>query len=251
MSMKLFDESSYLGIDPLEARLRRNAFATIYAGDKSASFLNGMPICYYGVYPDALEADPLLWEDGFNLLDPEDPRFHPPFENRLNNGVYLSFRLWTMAAELMNYLGVAASLTAQPTYEASSPDSTKMGITQSYLSFCGILDTLPTWLRNPDGHIAGSEEATSYQRSAFWQQRANLVITFHCLRILILRKASQLGLCYLFGLTDNPDMLALRKIDFASDLAAASEIIPFEALQANGEPLVSLFPVFFREGIHS
>ncbi|KAM0441272.1 hypothetical protein ACHAPT_000581 [Fusarium lateritium] len=33
-------------------------------------------------------------------------------------------------------------------------------------------------------------------------------------------------------------MLALRKIDIASDLASVVGGIPFEALQANGEPLV-------------
>ncbi|KAK7424346.1 hypothetical protein QQX98_000614 [Neonectria punicea] len=46
------------------------------------------------------------------------------------------------------------------------------------------------------------------------------------------------GFCTLLGLTNNPDMLALRKIEIAIDLAGAVTSIPFEALQANGEPLV-------------
>ncbi|KAL6230149.1 hypothetical protein BDW75DRAFT_245072 [Aspergillus navahoensis] len=74
MDMRLFDEASYLNLDPLEAKLHRNLFACIYMADKSASILNSRPMGFLEICLDDVTIDVVKLEDNFPLLDPEDER---------------------------------------------------------------------------------------------------------------------------------------------------------------------------------
>lgn len=238
IDMRLYDESSYQNLSPLETKLRKNNFISLSMSDKSASVLNNRPTIFYEICLNESVTTPTILEDEFSLLVPGDSRYDQPYEKQLHAGFYLSYRLWTMATDILLDMKTLSRLYKRSGCDVPTQDPVQMGIMHSYMDFCGILDTLPPWLRGPDCHTAGNEAATDYQRRTFWHQRANIVITFHCLRLILLRRAMEKGLCMLLGLTNNPDMLALRKIEIASDLAAAAASTPFEALHANGEPLV-------------
>ncbi|KAH8735247.1 hypothetical protein BGZ61DRAFT_473857 [Ilyonectria robusta] len=238
IDMRLYDESSYHNLSPLETKLRKNIFISLSMSAKSASVLNNRPTIFHEICLNESVTTPTLLEDEFSLLDPGDSRYDQPYEKQLHVGFYLSYRLWTMATDILLDMKTLSRLYKRSGCDVPPQDPVQMGIMHSYMDFCGILDTLPPWLRGPDCHAAGNEAATDYQRRTFWHQRANIVITFHCLRLILLRRAMEKGFCMLLGLTSNPDMLALRKIEIASDLAAAAASTPFEALHANGEPLV-------------
>ncbi|KAH7149827.1 hypothetical protein B0J13DRAFT_522912 [Dactylonectria estremocensis] len=238
IDMRLYDEASYQNLSPLETKLRKNFFISVSMSDKSASVLNNRSLIFHEICLNEPVTCPAVLEDDFNLLASDDGYYDKPYEKQLHEGFYLSYNLWTMATDLLLDMKTLSRLYKRSGCDVPPQDPVQVGIMNSYIAFCGILDTLPPWLRNPDRHTAETEEATNYQRQTFWHQRANIVITFHCLRLILLRRATERGLCSLLGLTSNPNMLALRKIEIASDLTAAAVNLPFEALQANGEPLV-------------
>ncbi|KAM5343608.1 hypothetical protein ACJ41O_012145 [Fusarium nematophilum] len=238
MDMRLFDEASYRNLDPLESKLRRNIFGMLCTSDMSASILNNRPLSFHEICLDYADITPVEPHDDFSLLAGEGSPFDVPYEKQLHEGFYLCQRLWKTATNVLLEIKMLSRTSGATPIEVSFQDPGQQSITQTYMSFCGILDSLPAWLGNPESHVAGDETATAFQRRTFWHQRADLVVTFHCLRLTLLLRASQKGLCALLGLVDNSDMLALRKIEIASDLASAATTIPFEALQANGEPLV-------------
>ncbi|KAK7424204.1 hypothetical protein QQZ08_008692 [Neonectria magnoliae] len=213
-------------------------FLSLCMSDKSASVLNNRSITFHEICLNEAIIAPATLEDEFSLLTPEESYYDPPYEKQLHEGFYLCYRLWSSATDILLDMKTLSRLYARANCEVPPTDPVQIGVIHSYMAFCGILETLPPWLRDPDYHATGDEAVATYQRRAFWHQRADLVVTFHCLRLILLQRAIEKGFCTLLGLTNNPDMLALRKIEIASDLVSVVTSIPFEALQANGEPLV-------------
>lgn len=245
--MRLFDEASYSRLNQVESQLRKNVFCILYVSDKSASVLNNVPTTLHEAHLDgslltAVSAD--QEEDQPCLLeDADEPLYKAPYENQLHIGFRLSQRLWSLAADLLHDIRILSRLNSKtsPVSEPPPTDSFQRGIIQSYMAFCSALDAMPPWLRDPGSHTAkdADQSVTGFQRRTFWIQHANLLVTFHCLRLVLLREASAQGLSALFGVTNNPDMLALRNTEISHELLTVVTSIPFEALLANGEPLVS------------
>ncbi|RMJ11535.1 hypothetical protein CDV36_008834 [Fusarium kuroshium] len=240
LDMRLYDEASYQDLDPLESKLRRNIYGLLCVGDMSASILNNRPLAFHEICLDETYTPVELYGD-FRLFPAGDSLFEPPYEQRFHQGFYLCHGLWKSATDILLDMKLLTQTLTPSGFQLRSQDPSQQRIMQSYMSFCGLLDSLPAWLRDPERHIAGDEIATAFQQRTFWYQRADIVVTFHCLRLVILQRAAQKGFCALLGLTDDLDMLALRKIEIASDLVSVVEGIPFDALQVNGEPLVVIF----------
>ncbi|RSM00118.1 hypothetical protein CEP52_009296 [Fusarium oligoseptatum] len=237
LDMRLYDEASYQDLDPLESKLRRNIYGLLCVGDMSASILNNRPLAFHEICLDETYTPVELYGD-FRLFPAGDSLFEPPYEQRFHQGFYLCHGLWKSATDILLDMKLLTQTLTPSGFQLRSQDPSQQRIMQSYMSFCGLLDSLPAWLRDPERHIAGDEIATAFQQRTFWYQRADIVVTFHCLRLVILQRAAQKGFCALLGLTDDLDMLALRKIEIASELVSVVEGIPFDALQVNGEPLV-------------
>ncbi|CRK24339.1 hypothetical protein BN1708_013925 [Verticillium longisporum] len=238
--MRLYDERSFDDMPQPEATIMRAVVWTLYVADKSASVLNHVPstvqeVCLQEPLTLAYER-----EGDFGLLSPDMPLFTCSYESRLQAGFTLSNKLWKDGADIILDLKVLARMYSRSgvTTEVQPLDVPASGIMQAYLNFCAVLDSLPPWLRDPESHTTNIPAATSFQKLAFWAQKANLVITFHCLRLTILRRAEAHGCCHLLGLINDEGMLALRKTEIASDLVAAATTVPFEALRANSEPCV-------------
>ncbi|ROT38212.1 hypothetical protein SODALDRAFT_351325 [Sodiomyces alkalinus F11] len=255
LAMRLYDESSLQGVDPIEAQIRRNCFWTLFASDKSASILNNMPSAIQELCLDRPITLAFEGPDEPNLLDGSSHPTTKPFERQLLAGFYMCNQMWAAGSDIlidMRILGRmytkafpgAADAPMHPHHPLDAPSSSVM---RSYMAFCGMLDALPSWLRDPDSHTVAdpddmdgsvSAAATEYQRRGFWVQRANLLVTFHCLRLVILRRAAQLGLCHLLGFTNDESMLSLHRTEIASDMVAAATSVPFDALHTNSEPCV-------------
>jgi hypothetical protein len=94
------------------------------------------------------------------------------------------------------------------------------------------------WYRNPVTFEATPNKDQVYRNRCFSAQRANLQVTYHCLKLIILDAFSGLGLSPLLGIMDDALMIMLRKIETAQDMINFLQEVPFESLQANGEPCV-------------
>ncbi|RSL57234.1 hypothetical protein CEP53_006533 [Fusarium sp. AF-6] len=244
--MRLFDKASYSHLDQVEAQLRKNAFWILYVSDKSASVLNNVPTTLHDAHLDGSlltvvsavhdEDQPCLLEDA------EEPLYKAPYESQIHIGFRLSQRLWSLAADLLHDIRILSRLNSKTSSMSGPPpiDSFQQGIIQSYMAFCSILDAMPPWLCDPGSHTVqdAQQSITNFQRRTFWIQRANLLVTFHCLRLVLLREASAQGFSAILGVTNDPDMLALRNTEISHELITIVTSTPFEALQANGEPLV-------------
>ncbi|KAK6209918.1 hypothetical protein QIS74_11502 [Colletotrichum tabaci] len=248
--MRLYDESSFRGLEWPENHLRRNAFWHLYIGDKSASILNQVPITLHQICLDTPITTHFDESQACGLMQPEGPDT-VVFEGQLRLCFHLCFRLWYTASEMLLDLNLlsrlqgtsrrrAITLSSTAAEPDDVPSSLRTSTMQSYLDFTSILQSCPTWLRDLGAAVPdGAGEATArFRTRAISVQKANLFVTFHALRLVLLTRFSERGFADVLGLTDDPVMLAMRKVEIAGDLLDAVSDMPFEALQANGEPCV-------------
>lgn len=237
--MRLFDESIYQSIDAVEGQILRNVFWHMHSGDKSASILNNVPITLHQILLGTTITTAFYGQQQTELIDRQRYADAPDFEQNLCEGFNLCQRMWSTASNVLVDIQVLLHVHSRFNLDVSNSDLTKAAITDSYLSFSRVIDDLPTWLRDPMSVKSSDERSEQSRRRAFWTQRANLLVTFHCLRLILLQKCSENGLSSLLGLSEDETMLAFRKTEIASDLLNVAMSVPFEALQANGEPCVS------------
>ncbi|WQF76665.1 hypothetical protein CDEST_01679 [Colletotrichum destructivum] len=248
--MRLYDESSFQGLEWPENHLRRNTFWHLYIGDKSASILNQVPITLHQICLDTPITTHFDESQACGLMQPEGPDT-VVFEGQLRLCFHLCFRLWYTASEMLLDLNLLSRLQGSSRRRAITlsstaaepddvPSSLRTSTMQSYLDFTSILQSCPAWLRDPGAAVPdGVGETTArFRTRAISVQKANLFITFHALRLVLLSRFSERGFADVLGLTGDPVMLAMRKVEIAGDLLDAVSDMPFEALQANGEPCV-------------
>ncbi|KAJ3956598.1 hypothetical protein N0V92_006833 [Colletotrichum tropicale] len=252
--MRLYDETSFAGLEWPEAQLRRNAFWHLYIGDKSASILQKVPISLHQMCLDTPITTIFDENMACGLMDSAHDSSNVTFEDQLRVGFYLCFRLWYTASEMLIDLNLLTRLQNRSSSAATiSPDTTTLrsSIMQSYFEFTSILHNCPPWIRDPSSSAdTTTNEATARFRSrSFATQKANLFVTLHALRLVLLRRFADRGFAEILGLTDDPTMLCLRKVEIASDLIEIVTELPFEALQANGEPCASLVEKLRQVGV--
>lgn len=238
-SMRLHDERSRAryAANPLEAQLLRFIYWSLYMINRSAAVLNNRPILLRHSISDLPPEIPFLVPDRIPLLDPTSSYSAPPFEERVLYGADLCRRIWTTAADLIE--GIQACAVQNRDERARAVAVTDLMCT--YVAFAGILDDLPTWLQSPDSILtdgATDMAIALYQRGSFWRLRVDAVVTFHCLRMVLLKRCAENGLVNILGLSDEPLMIAMRTAEIARDCLDVVDSIPFEYLQTNGEPLV-------------
>lgn len=238
--MRLFDEGAYQITDAVEGQIMRNVFWHMHSGDKSASILNNVPITLHQILLGSTITTAFYGQQQTELIDTRRHSDAPNFEHQLYEGFNLCQRMWSAASNVLVDIQVLVHVHSRFNLDVPTGDLTKAAITDSYLSFSSVIDDLPVWLRDPMSVKSTDEGSERSRRRAFWTQRANLLVTFHCLRLILLQKCAEHGLLSLLGLSEDETMLAFRKTEIASDLLSVAMGVPFEALQANGEPCVSI-----------
>lgn len=203
------------------------------------------------------------------------------FEDSLRHGFEICSRQWLFADSIVRMLDLLASLgrgrgDETGGVEALEPLSGR--ITADYISLCGLFDTAPSYVRDPHcvdakplraNHMHPSPAATTttttpnddvndndndgqgqrkqqqeQQRrttAAYWSQHVNLLVTQHCLKMLVFVRAARYGQARMLGGVDGDErLIALRNVEVAAELVAGVERVPMKALKANGEALVSV-----------
>jgi hypothetical protein len=225
-SMRLYDEQVISREDPVESKLLRLSFWAAYSSDKGGQVLGTRPtVLHELLLPSEISTSP--YGDPFvPILDTNNPRYAEPFEANLLIGFHLMPRLWSSAARLLVSL------------KAREPMAR---IADIYFDFVGIIDGLPSWLQVSNLLPApGDTEANSFQKTCFWVQRCTLMMSFHCLRLVILQNCIEHNACGIMGLTDQPLAGSMKKMEIIQEFLQTAVDIPFVYHQIKGEPSVSL-----------
>lgn len=248
--MQLNEESSFEGLSPLEAELRRRMFWICFMGDKSASILNNRPITIHKFSFEAgiTTAYPTGIEDESSVVFSPNSAITVLDSNRKTfiDGFNANLRLWQAASDLLLEMRLLRNAREQNLgLEGHTPlliTEDRNRLDSLYIQFVTCLDDLPPYLQSYTFPSVTDDGTGNTQKNQFIIQRANLQISFHCLRMVITQKFEDLGY---FGLgTEQAD---LRKTEIARDMLSVLREAPFWVMQVNGEPYVSVFEV--SEGI--
>ncbi|KAM0324930.1 hypothetical protein ACHAQA_007896 [Verticillium albo-atrum] len=239
LDMHLYDETTLVGLDPVEAQLRRAVFWQLYAGDRSAAILNDRPLSLLDLNLNAPLSLRYMSAEDTHLLDPIQTWNTTQFAQCLNTGFNLSTRLFSSATDVLLNLRMLQEFSASSSGSAELAQWQTAKTVDSVLHFSSVLDSMPDWLERPSqAGLHAEDDVASYQQSRFWTQHINLKVTFYCLRLIILLRAEDMGFASLLGFSADPRLLAMQKTDIARDMLSCIQSAPFQALQINGEPMV-------------
>ncbi|PVH82995.1 hypothetical protein DL98DRAFT_128114 [Cadophora sp. DSE1049] len=229
-SMKLHSEETLKGHDAIEAQILRSLFWQVYAADQASACLGNRPFFLHKLlFDEELSLRP-HGEPLVPLLDPTKPWSGDVFEERILIGFHFLPRLWSSAANLIFEIR---------THGRANPDADKTHLTRTYMEFLGIMDGLPHWLQAANVIMSRDDgEATQYQKTAFWTQRCTILVTFQCLRLVILQQCIHSKVWDVMGLNDQALTLSMVKIGIVNDFIQTLDDIPFIYLQVKGEPTV-------------
>ncbi|KAH7190640.1 hypothetical protein BKA60DRAFT_585725 [Fusarium oxysporum] len=233
--MQLYDERSFEGLEPLEARLRRLAFWQVYILDRYAALIEGKPMRMHQFSLSMPITTQLRAEAEPPLLIASLINESPGFEDQLLAGFYLIQRLWFTASEFALDLQVLSRFCSQASNARIAEEATRLNLAETYIRFIGVLDALTPPLdclgpiNTADNHLTGSS------RQRFWLQKTHLLVSYHCLRMIFLQRFADLGLAQTLGCGSDAMMLASRKMEVAHDFITVITSVPFDCLLANGE----------------
>ncbi|KAM3511746.1 hypothetical protein MY11210_004636 [Beauveria gryllotalpidicola] len=238
--MRLHDEASYKGLYPIEAEMRRRVFWIVYMGDKSAAILNSRPITMHkysfergvtAAYPTGIE------EESQTPISPDSVRATESASTRRQKlilGFNANIRLWSAASDLLLALRIMedqSQLSREDGLMHTLSAPQREIIDPLYISFITSLDNLPSCLKSHS--FAPALKSETSQPQQFLIQYANLQVSMHCLRMVIVQKFEHLAY-----LTAGIEQTDLQKTDIVRDALRVIHEVPFWALQVNGEPCV-------------
>lgn len=225
-NMRLHNETSYAHMDDVESEFCRRAFLLLFVGDKSASILSNHPVVMGKFALDGGITVPYarsLGEvDSFTCseLDPVDENLD------MLTGFNLNYELWSSVYTLLleiellreRFLVRTGSKLSQK--YATLEDVSRL--TELYLGFQTSLDALPSGLQSHPTFFNstssfGIQEKSGTNRSlkALAVQRANLQISFQCLRMVVLHAMPALAdsMSQLWSKSRQEDSALAMKID--------------------------------------
>jgi hypothetical protein len=222
--------------DPIEALLLRHNFWISLTSARSGMLLGDYPIGQHMTLMESGLEPSFTGGEEASLLDVTKFHNRPPFEKCLREGVNICRRLWAAATKVI--FNISTSASRQNITLAARPKSL-VELMETYLVFASVLDGLPSWLHRPDAPEADGADVSLYQSRCFWAQRTDLLISFHCLKLIILRHCVKHDLRVVLGLSNDPLALALRRLEIAQEFLGVIEGVPFTSLQLIGESCVS------------
>jgi len=238
--MRLFEESSFENLDPVEEHLLRNIFWQIHTADRSASILNSRPISLHrlcvGTKPTSS-----YWRRPSSdapLLDHSTTPNALDIESMVSQGFDLCQDLWTKASDIIIKFD-----TLDVWNEGITDGSALVGpqhtiVITDYLDFIGMIDHFRFDVKVPETTNSSDPATMARIQRAFDFQRVHLCITYYCLKLVLLQRFYDGGVAEHLGVPGRAYGIALRKIDVASDMVRILSEASFESLQVNGEPCV-------------
>lgn len=241
--MRLYNETSYDNLNPIEASIRRRAFFHLCSADKSASLLNVRPQILDEFHLGAPITTKFCRDEGPPLLDPGRVENEDQVESLLQEGVKKDSDLWALASDILFDLRLLKTWRTRSHETAQFSEPHKLRLMEAYVQFTMLLDDLSECLASPEMRKTSNKGSTQYQRRQLWSQHANIYVTYHYLRLVLMNRFVTDGMSHLLGLNDDPTMLAWRMTEIVRDLLSVVDSLPSEVLQTSGEPCVSFVPI--------
>jgi hypothetical protein len=242
MRMRLYNEASLQGLDPVEETILRNAFWQLYVCDKTALVLKGRPV----VVDEALFETKLTLQTHslrtVPLFDYQGDINAAKIQECLVEGFHIIRRLWTMAARVIRAMESTSRGALGLHADMGTYNQNIAQLTEAYFEVITLTSNHPVWVQSAEEFPPDSNQEaghTEYQLSILQRQRTSYLITLHCIKVLVLSTAIQYNMTEVMGLNTEPLTLALRHIELAQDFLNVLESVPFLHLQAEGEHCVS------------
>lgn len=239
MRMRLYDESSLEGREPVEENLLRNAFWQLYVCDKTALVMKGRPIT---IHETLFETELTLRTHSRSsvlLFDHGRESNGTGIEDRLLEGFHVIRRLWTMAARVIQAMELNSKRTSDAHTDTESCRESVAQLSEAYFKMITSTNNLPAWVRFP-GELPPdvSQDADQHRFEIFQRQRTSYLITLHSIKFLMLKSAIQCNMTEVMGVSPDPLTLAMRQIELGQDFLNILEGLPFLHLQVEGEHCV-------------
>lgn len=229
-NLRLFSEEAVQQHEPLESHLLRLNFWQLYAADRTAEVLRARPIVLHQTLFDGDLTLQYYGTQQIPLTDSSRTGYDPSFEEQLLQAFNFFCRVVSSAASLSSSI---------KNHIMSGASVEKSALSQEYIDFGGLLDELPQWLRISS--LVNSSEGglvSKQSQSSFWVQRCTILVTFHCLRLVILQQCLDSGINEGLGLGNRASVL-VKKIEVIQQFVQTLEDTPFIYLEVKGEPNVS------------
>lgn len=229
--LRLYSERSIENYDTLEGQLLRLNFWHLYSSDMTAAALRARPFTLHETLFD--EALSVKSEGVHNvpLFDPASTLNDETFEPQLLVGFHLIRRISSEASQLL--FGIRA-------YQRQRLEASRALLLRQYMDFMSLLDDLPPWLRLSNIiSSCGNSDANAVHEPSFWVQRSTILVSYHCLRLVILQECIESEAYEIAGLDGYTPALLIKKMEMVQDFMRTLEDIPLLYLQVKGEPHVS------------
>ncbi|KAJ3467544.1 hypothetical protein MRS44_005108 [Fusarium solani] len=228
--LRLYSERSIEKYDTLEGQLLRLNFWHLYSSDMTAAALRARPFTLHETLFDEALSVKSEGVHNVSLLDPASTLNDATFEPQLLIGFHLIRRISSEASELL--FGIRA-------YQRQRIEASRALLLRQYMEFMSLLDDLPPWLRlsNIFSSLRNSDANAAHEPS-FWVQRSTILVSYHCLRLVILQECIESEAYEIAGLDGHSPALLFKKMEMVQDFMRTLEDIPLLYLQVKGEPHV-------------
>lgn len=241
--LRIYDEDSFGALSMREAHLRRSIYWQLSTGDKSAAILNGRPFAFNAANFDKPFLVRSLSEHQNCLVDDQPLRPNKDIIRYVNRGFNLIATLFEHAARMLATLRTLQRHKRDATMAACLPPfSDAASLIEDLSMFQQAVSDLPDWLQRPSaaGQICGTQTDREYTTGYAWTLHVNIMLTYHCLRLMLLNQAAEMGRPDLLGYLPDPRLLGIHKLEIAGQALHVLHSAPFEALQLNGESAVGV-----------
>jgi hypothetical protein len=235
LRLRLYDESAVSCESNTESRLLRMNFWLLYSADKAAAALGSrISVLNEPLFDSDLSVRETC-ADHEPLLAGATDSAQSDLERQLSAGFHLKTKVWAAGAHLITEIKEFSRRRKRPAGRAGGRDTEKMFLSGAYIEFTTLIYKLPEWLQSP-GLLQFDDTATAaYQKTCFWVQRSNIMTAYHCLKLMILQRCIDQDLLELLGLTGQPLVCAMRKVEIIQDFLNELQIVPFVCYKAQGE----------------
>lgn len=242
MKMRLYDETSLDGLDPIEEKLLRNTFWQLYASDLTALVMKGRPVTIDESLFETERTVKALSRTSVPLLIHDEYSDGARLEESLTAGFHVICRLWTMTARVIRGM---ESLSGKRAPDAMLGDAEHRceaiaRLSASYFEAITLTSELPASAVLFEDSSPGSHPgADQHLHDMLQRQRTSYLLTLNTIKTLVLTSAIHCNLPEVLGMSGEPTTLVMKQIELAQNLMHLLESVPFVHLQTEGEHCVS------------
>ncbi|CAH0057186.1 unnamed protein product [Clonostachys solani] len=241
MKMRLYDERSLKGLDPVEETLLRNTFWQLYVCDQTALVMKGRPVVIheplfeteFTVQTHSQTAVPLLLHDEYSN--------GIRLEESLSTGFHIICRLWTMAARVIRGMELLSGKKAPDAViiDMERRSDAVARLSAVYFEVITLSSELPA---TSAAGLLDDSSPNSYHRDAdqhlleiLQRQRTSYLLTLYSIKAFVLNTAIHCNMPEVVGMNAEPMTLFMKQIELANDFLHSLESVPFVHLQTEGE----------------